>query len=108
MRSLSIFVGCTALLIAMNAFAAEPTPQPLPPEVPAEEQPEPEVSIVHKNGETIEEYRLGGVLYMIKIAPKKGAAYYLVDTDGNGSLDTRRADTTTRMLVPSWVIFRWK
>ncbi len=54
----------------------------------------------------IEEYRVNGHLYMVKITPTVGPAYYLVDDNGNGELDTRRSslDDTN---IPRWVLLRW-
>lgn len=68
---------------------------------------EPEVRIVEPGGSLIEEFRSGGRTYMIKITPKKGRPYYLVDADGDGDLDTHRNDNAPRLLIPSWVIFSW-
>ncbi len=72
------------------------------------ETPEPEIRIIHRSQETVEEYRVGGLLYMIKVTPKQGAAYYLIDTDGDGNLETQRNDLEPRMAIPGWIILRWK
>ena len=45
---------------------------------------EPEVNIIKQTDQTIEEYRIGGRLYMIKVTPKVGPPYYLVDDLGDG------------------------
>ena len=71
-----------------------------------DEELQPEVTIVHRGKETIEEYRVGGQLYMVKITPSKGAPYYLMDTDGDGSLETRRNDLENPSVV-QWRIFTW-
>jgi hypothetical protein len=55
----------------------------------------------------IEEYRAGGVLYMIRVNPARGAPYYLVDTDGDGNLETRFNDLAGGLLIPAWILFRW-
>ena len=68
---------------------------------------EPEVTIIRRQDRTVEEYRINGELYMIKVTPTKGVPYYLMDTDGDGSLETQRNDLDPNILVPSWVIFRW-
>lgn len=80
-----------------------------PPPMPSESQEglEPEVTIIRKEDRTVEEYRINGELYMIKVTPSKGYPYYLVDADGDGSLETRRNELDPRILVPSWVILRW-
>ena len=70
--------------------------------------PAPEVTIRQQGDQgSVEEYRAGGVLYMIKINPAKGASYYLVDTDGDGNLETRYNDLQGGLLIPAWVLLRW-
>ena len=79
----------TASFAAVAADAATPADLPPPPTDSLNgEIPEPEVRIITRPQETVEEYRVGGALYMIKITPKQGVAYYLVDTDGDGNLET--------------------
>ena len=39
------------------------------------------------NGDVIEEYRVGTVLRMVKITPRFGVPYYLVDRNRDGRLD---------------------
>ena len=83
---------------------ASAAPAPLPEEE-AEIQPE---VVIRKRGEnTVEEYRINGRLYKVKVTPPGGAAYFLVDTDGDGLMDTRRNDLNADMVVPQWVLFRW-
>ncbi|UCE90647.1 MAG: DUF2782 domain-containing protein [Pseudomonadota bacterium] len=67
---------------------------------------EPEVTIRHEEGKTIEEYRVGGQLQYIKVTPQQGAPYYFIDTDGDGILDTRD-DTLANPNVNQWILFRW-
>jgi len=108
-----------ALLLATLtglAFAAE-QPEPLPPpplpdeaaaaEAQAEaEELQPEVTIKKREGATIEEYRVNGRLYMVKITPDKGYPYYLIDYDGDGSLETRRNELDNPT-INQWTILRW-
>ncbi len=101
-----------ALLLAGYTLAADkaPVPNTAPPPTPSEraqEQIEPEVNIIQRSGETIEEYRINGKLYMIKVTPKHAPAYYLVDTDGDGSMDSRSSGLEEDLLIPSWVLLRW-
>jgi len=56
----------------------------------------------------VEEYRSGGQLYMLKIKPEKGRSYYLVDSDGDGRLETRRAELDSDFVIPHWVLKRWR
>ena len=69
---------------------------------------EPEVTITQNKDEIIEEYRINNQLYMIKVTPRKGYAYYLVDTNGDGRLDTRKNELAEDILIPQWTILRWK
>ena len=54
----------------------------------------------------IEEFEENGVRY-IKVTPKKGPSYYLIDSDGDGDMDTRRNELDPNLLIPSWTLFTW-
>ncbi|MEJ2693130.1 MAG: DUF2782 domain-containing protein [Candidatus Thiodiazotropha sp.] len=98
---------CSATLSA-DATEAVPEPPELPlPEVIVDgEVIEPEVKIIKREEGTIYEYRVNGQLYMVKIQPIKGPAYYLVDRDGDGELDSRSTDPS-KITVPQWILMRW-
>lgn len=66
---------------------------------------EPEITIRQEADRTIEEYRINGQLYAIKITPKVGEPYYLVDSEGDGQLDKRHE--RGRLSIPSWILFKW-
>ncbi|MEJ2059832.1 MAG: DUF2782 domain-containing protein [Gammaproteobacteria bacterium] len=102
------------LLLPLAAFAeteaqkALPPPPTLEPSSPEErELYEPKVKIIHDKDQTIEQYSLHGQVYMVRVIPKHGKPYYLVDSDGNGSLDQRSTELSPRLMIPSWVLFRW-
>ncbi len=59
-----------------------------------------------KGEDTVEEYRVNGQLYMIKVTPPHGVPYYLYDDVGNGDF-TRRDAQDAGVRVPKWVIKRW-
>ena len=84
----------------------EPLPEP-PPLPPGAVEPglEPQVTIVQRAGETVEEYRIGGRLYMMKITPRDGVPYYLIDDSGDGRF--LRRDPGDNLRVPMWVLFSW-
>jgi hypothetical protein len=73
------------------------------------EEPESSGDVIIKNQgpDIVEEKRVNGKLYAIKVTPKKGAPYYLVDSDGDGDLETRKNDTDSDLLIPAWVIKKW-
>lgn len=96
---------------SMQSLAEEPAPpEPEPPEIPPPlvdgEAIEPEVTIIKRDEGTISEYRINGQLYMVKVQPAVGPAYYLVDRDGDGEFDSRSTDPE-KISVPQWILLRW-
>jgi hypothetical protein len=105
MRLLSILL-LSGIFVA--AFAATPAPGKTepprpPPATGGFSDEEPQVTITKKSGQTIEEYRIGGRLYMIKVTPKIGKPYYLVDDRGDGKF-ARQESLDSGFRPPSWVI----
>lgn len=84
-----------------------PEPPPLPERVESGEALEPDVTIIQGERQTVHEYRLNGRLFAIKVTPKNGPTYFLVDADGDGELETRRKELTPDFLIPQWVLFSW-
>lgn len=97
------------LLLLSFAHGAETGEAPLfeKQQVPADDRIEPSIVITEDESITIKEYRVKGELYMIEIQPKKGRPYYLVDSDGDGSLDSRYGEMAPDFLIPSWIILKW-
>lgn len=96
-----------ALLSPLSLVAQEDLSPPPPlPEEPIGQLPEPEVSIVHRKDAVVEEYRVNGQLRYAKIKPRKGPAYYMVDTDGDGILD-KRDDNLDNPPINQWILLRW-
>ncbi|HAS61850.1 MAG TPA: DUF2782 domain-containing protein [Vibrio sp.] len=83
-----ILIGCPLL-----GFANEPI------------DGEPDVTIVQKGDRTVEEYRVNGFLYAVKVIPKVGKPYFLVRADGSDG-NFIRADKP-ELRIPSWEIFSW-
>jgi len=69
--------------------------------------PETEVNIIHRKDTTIEEYRVNGRIRYVKIIPKKGKPYYLVDKDGDGELETRHSDLDGIPPINEWILLEW-
>ena len=84
----------------------QPVPEPPPPPPGYELDPalEPQVTILKRGTDTIEEYRIGGKLYMIKVTPVSGRPYYMVDNQGDGKF-TRQDSYDSGIRPPMWVIF---
>lgn len=111
MNRLILFVTLGAAALAGFAQEqSEPQAFPEPPEIPPAsyggETVEPEVTIIETEKETIYEYRVRGQLYMVRIQPVAGPAYYLLDTTGDGQLDVQR-DRIWNNAIPQWLLFSW-
>ena len=61
---------------------------------------QPRITSQQDDQRTIDEYRVNGKLYAIRIAPNDGKAYFLYDDNGDG--DFKRVDAPS-VPVPDWV-----
>jgi hypothetical protein len=102
------------ILTSSHSFAQQPqnlSPVPEPPELPLPVQSgeaiEPDITIIRKGKKTIQEFRKNGELYMVKIIPAIGLAYYLIDTDGDGNMDVRSSDMDQNNKINQWKLFQW-
>ncbi len=114
------FILLLSIFLALPVYAVEddtpPPPQvesvPEQPDIPASaksgETLEPDITIIRKGKKTIEEYRRGGKLYMVKVIPAIGPPYYFIDSDGDGNVDVRRGDRNLDTNVNMWKIVEWE
>lgn len=82
----------------------------IPPPVESGQPMQPDVTIIRRGKDLVEEYRINNKLYMVKIKPSIGPAYYLIDNDGDGMMDEQKSDIekgTNSPRVPQWVLFSW-
>ncbi len=109
------FIAALILCIALPVAAQtqpkpnlQPVPEPPPPPPGFELDPalEPQVTIIKRGTDTVEEYRLGGKLYMIKVTPPNGKPYYMIDEKGDGKL-SRQEGLDTGIRPPMWVIHQF-
>ncbi len=118
----ALLVGCLATPLATRAaddnqkFGEVPPPPPAvtvpvpdagDDDKPQSGGPEPEVTIVQRKDAKIEEYRLNGRLYMVKVMPFIGPAYYYVDHDGDGLMESKINGRGAVPRAPQWVILSW-
>jgi hypothetical protein len=94
------------LLISGWAVAAPPSEQPPDlapvPDGPPGPDDAPAVTVRPSGQGTVEEYRSNGKLYMLKVTPRVGRPYYLVDPRGDGRFN--RMDTLPNLRPPLWTV----
>lgn len=106
MRRLLLVLAFSAALpaLAQQGPKLEPIPEPPPPPPGLADTAEPQVTITKRGEERVEEYRMNGKLYMLKVTPPHGGTpYYLIDEKGNGTW-TRQDGPNSSLSVPMWVI----
>lgn len=101
-------LGLAALPLAAHAAderppVLEPVPEIAPPPGVVDAELEPQVTIRQQGNNKIEEYRLRGRLYMVKVTPRHGRPYYLIDQRGDGQM-RRYDDLSPNFVVPMWMI----
>lgn len=114
-HTLNLIVFTAAVAMALpalaqnNKSAAQPIPEPPPPPPGFELDPaaEPQITIRKRGEDTVEEYRIAGKLYMMKVTPAGGGpSYYLIDERGDGKF-ARQDGPGTGVRPPMWVIHSW-
>jgi len=118
--------GLRLLCTSALAFGVHAQPSPSPPPPPAMVPPppsqsatppplpysagdpelEPQVTIIQRETETVEEVRVGGQLRYVKVTPRIGLPYFLVPS-GNGQTFIRRDSLETGLSTPMWLLFSW-
>ncbi|PIE41358.1 MAG: hypothetical protein CSA49_03870 [Gammaproteobacteria bacterium] len=94
-------------LIALLALMVLPLATLAKVEPPAEDSSiaeAPEVTIIEDGKKRMEIHQINGRVYGIKVIPKKGKPYFLVDQEGTGDFIRNNID---RMEVPEWVLISW-
>jgi hypothetical protein len=110
-RALLLFFLASSALAADGPalppdLAPLPEPPPPPPGQELNPQLEPEITIRQQGEDQVQEYRIGGRLYMIKVTPRHGKSYYLVDDKGDGTF-SRQENLDSGIRVPQWVILQF-
>lgn len=105
MASLMVF-SCYALAKDLPADLQPLEEVPPPPAIGSEKgEEQPEITVIQKGDDKVEEYRIGGQLYMMKITPKHGVPYYLHKEDQNGGWINDGPNPP--LVIPKWTIFRF-
>jgi hypothetical protein len=100
-----VFAALTGSALAQDSAppTLEPLPEPPPPQ--GEAVDEPGVRIPVQEGDKIEEIRDGDEIIMLKVTPKEGPPYYLVQTAKGGW--ARRGSLDDGVRVPMWPIHKF-
>ena len=111
-------LASVALALTLFAGVAAAQPAPPPPPLPVESSTpapapfagdpalEPQVTIIKRDNDTVEEVRIGGELRFVRVTPRHGRPYFLVP-DSNGAQFIRRNSLDTSVKVPMWMILSW-
>lgn len=99
-----VAAGATAQKTPPQGLEPLPEPPPPPPEIANDPDLEPQITIIRRQTETIEEYRVNGRLTMVKVTPKAGRPYYLVADGADGGF-IRRDSLDSGLRVPMWLLF---
>ena len=108
----SLFAGMISLGAAPSALAQsdplprlEPLPDVPPPQIAIDPSLEPVITIKQRGADKVEEFRVAGKLYMVRVTPPGGTPYILMDHSGGGTFSPSNglADPLN-FSVPMWVI----
>lgn len=91
------------------AYTKPPDNVPAPPPMPdatGDPELEPQVTIIRRETDTVEEVRVNGELRYVKVTPKYGLPYYLVPS-GNGQTYLRYDSLGSGVKAPMWLLFSW-
>ena len=116
-----VAIALFALIAAAGAQPRDWPDAPPPPEIDEDAPPpvmderarqlqmleEADITLIERPDGIIREYRVAGRLFMVEVVPRVGRPYYLVDTTGDGTLDTRRRGLGPDFVPPQWILFQW-
>ena len=106
------------LLATASAAYAQSGARPLPPgSVPLQDAPPPpplsetapvaDVTTRTEGDQVIEEHRIKGRLFMMKVRPRHGKAYVLMDNKGDGTFTRLEQTLDQQIRAPQWVLLEF-
>ncbi len=111
LKALQVLFLAGCLQWSLTSMAAEPPADVeqleefTPPAISNEDITKPEVTTIERNGEKVEEYRVNGQLYMMKVTPKHGKPYYMHKEDKEGGWVMMGPNEP--IIIPKWTLFRF-
>jgi hypothetical protein len=76
---------------------------PPPPRIEFDPALEPQVTLRTEGEQTIQEFRVKGKLFMMRVTPKHGRPYIMIDHKGDGQF-ARQDGLDSGVRVPQWVL----
>ena len=117
---IALVAFAAALVVTATSAQVPPPPPPLPdpsfvPAVPQITPPagpaatsdpdlDTQITILKREDNVVEEFRIKGELRYVKVTPRHGRPYYLIP-DGSGYTYLRRDSLDISLKVPMWVLF---
>ena len=98
-----LFAAFAASAQTPPAPKVDPTPPP-PPDFSGDADLEPQVTIIRRENDVVEEVRIKGELRYLRVTPRNGRPYFLIP-DQNGNTYIRRDSLDPSLKVPMWVLF---
>lgn len=100
-----LLLAITAPVFAQKAPEVKSAPDVRPPPMEIlDDNIQPQVTIKKRDGETVEEFRVNGRLYKVRVTPEHGVPYTLVDQKGDGTFTPIDGPGAPALSVPMWVI----
>ncbi len=116
MRSLAVLMFLAATLPALAQSPARPRPpgtvaleEPpaLAPQTAADAALEPQVTTRQEGPNVVQEYRIRGKLYMMRVTTPGGRPYILMDHKGDGTFSRQDNTLDPGVRVPQWVLLEF-
>ncbi|MBK5930225.1 DUF2782 domain-containing protein [Halochromatium salexigens] len=104
---LTLAFAPVASLAQGGGFLSAPEVPSIPGPYAGDSASAPEVTITETDEGTVYEYRVKGQVYMVKVEPSVGPPYFLLDTNGDGTLDVEERRAPSDLAVPQWLLFSW-
>ena len=103
MLLLAMAAGWSFAQVPANTEPLSQAPPP-PPDVIGDPELEPQVTIIRREDQVVEEVRIRGELRYVRVTPRHGRPYFLIP-DVNGTTFIRRDSLDSSLKVPMWVLF---
>ena len=104
--SLPVLAQSTARPRPPGTAPLDEPPPPPPMTEPSKDDPalQPQTTTRTEGDNTIVEYRVRGKLYMVRVTPKHGKPYVMIDNKGDGTFTKQDNTLDNGVRVPQWVV----